>query len=125
MLIDTDVLIWFMRGNVKAQRAIDQQIPFSLSVVTYIELVQGMRNQGELVAMRTAFRQWEAKVVYLTEEISSKAMLYVERYALSHSLHLADALIGATAVACSLPLLTANTKHYRVITDIDLRTFRP
>ncbi|GJL65349.1 MAG: hypothetical protein NPIRA05_03200 [Nitrospirales bacterium] len=89
------------------------------------ELVQGMRNQDELVAMRAAFRQWEAKVVYLTEEMSSKAMRYVERYALSHSLYLADALIGATAVVCSLPLLTANTKHYRVITDLDLRVFRP
>ncbi|GJL53993.1 MAG: hypothetical protein NPIRA02_11250 [Nitrospirales bacterium] len=72
------------------------------------------------MALRAAFRQWEAKVVYLMEAVSSNTMLLVERYALSHWLHLADALIGATAVVCSLPLLTANTKYYRVITDIDL-----
>lgn len=125
MLIDTDVLIWFMRGNPKARKAIDQQQPFSLSVVTYMELVQGMRNQEELVALRKALRQWEAKVLYLTEEMSAKAMMYVEKYSLSHSLYLADALIGATAVVCSLPLLSANVKHYRVITDLDLQVFRP
>lgn len=125
MLIDTDVLIWFMRGNPKARRAIDQQRPFSLSVVTYMELVQGMRNQEELVALRKALRQWEAKILYLTEEMSAKAMIYVERYALSHSLYLADALIGATAVVCSLTLLSANAKHYRTITDLDLQVFRP
>lgn len=125
MLIDTDVLIWFMRGNPKAKKAIEQQPTFSLSVVTYMELVQGMRNQEELVALRTALRQWEAKILYLTEEMSSKAMIYVEKYALSHSLYLADALIGATAVVCSLPLLTANIKHYRAITDLDLQVFRP
>ncbi len=93
-----------MRGNPKARLAIDRQQSFSLSVVTYIELVQGMRNQEELVALRKALRQWEAKILYLTEEMSTKAMMYVEKYSLSHSLYLADALIGATAVVCSLPL---------------------
>lgn len=125
VLIDTDVLIWFMRGNAKAQIIIDQQKPFSISVVTYIELVQGMRNQEELMALRSALRQWETKIIYLTEAISSKAMLYVEKYALSHSLHLADALIGATAVVYALPLLTANAKHYRVISELSLHVFRP
>ncbi len=125
MLIDTDVLIWFMRGNPKAKKAIEAQHAFSLSVVTYMELVQGMRNQDELVALRTALRQWEAKILYLTEEMSSKAMMYVEKYALSHSLYLADALISATAVVCALPLLTASAKHYRAITDLDLQVFRP
>jgi len=84
-----------------------------------------MRNQEELVALRKALRQWEAKVLYLTEEMSAKAMMYVEKYALSHSLYLADALIGATVVVCSLPLLSANAKHYRVIKDLDLQVFRP
>jgi len=113
-----------MRGNPKARIAIDQQQPFSLSVVTYMKVVQGMRNQEELVALRKALPQWEAKVLYLTEEMSAKAMMYVEKYALSHSLYLADALIGATAVACSLSLLSANAKHYRVIPDLDLQVFR-
>lgn len=38
------------------------------------------------------------EMIYVNEEISNKAMFYVEQYYLSHSVHLADALIGATAV---------------------------
>jgi predicted nucleic acid-binding protein len=42
-----------------------------------------------------------------------------------HSLGLADALIAATAVTNGLPLLTANTKHYRLIKNLILRRFLP
>ena len=39
LLIDTDVFIWYMRGNEKASALIDKQEPFSISAVTYMELV--------------------------------------------------------------------------------------
>jgi len=49
LIIDTDVLIWDLRGNQKAKALIHDSNPFKISVVTYIELVQGMRNKTELV----------------------------------------------------------------------------
>ncbi len=52
MLIDTDVLIWYMRGNEKAYKTIEKTDGFSVSVVTYIELVQGKRNKKELNLLR-------------------------------------------------------------------------
>jgi len=61
----------------------------------------------------------------MSEEISSKAMFYVEQHFLSHSLQLPDALIGATAVAYGLPILTGNDKHYKIIKDIRIKKFRP
>ena len=57
-------------------------------------------------------------ILYLNENISAKAMFYVEQHFLSHSLQLADALIGATAVVNGLPILTGNIKHYEVINEI-------
>ena len=125
MLIDTDVLIWYMRGNKKAYKTIEKENSFSISVVTYIELVQGMRNKNELNCLRKSLREWNTKLLYISEEISSKAMFYVEKHYLSHSLQLADALIGATAVAYSLPILTSNDKHYKMIKDIQIKKFRP
>jgi len=74
MLVDTDVLIWYLRGNEKAREIIDGLPSFSISVVTYMELVQGMRNKRELTELRRALRDWKAKIVYINEEISSKAM---------------------------------------------------
>lgn len=125
MLVDTDVLIWYLKGNDKAYRAIENENNFFLSVVTYIELVQGMRNKNELNILRKSLREWNAQVLYISEEISTKAMIYVEQHFLIHSLLLADALIGATAVSYGLPILTANDKHYKFIKDIQIKKFRP
>ncbi len=73
MIIDTDVLIWYMRGNKRAYNVIEREHGFFFSVIKYIELVQGMRNQTELTELRRAFREWNTKILYINEEISSKA----------------------------------------------------
>lgn len=125
MLVDTDILIWYLKGNNNAKLEIAALSGFFISVVTYIELVQGMRNKQELIALRRALRFWNAKVLYLSEDISAKAMFYVEQYYLSHSMQLADALISATAVANGLDLLTGNIKHYRVLKNISIKEFNP
>ena len=125
MIIDTDVLIWYMKGNEKAYEIIEKSNTFFISVVTYIELVQGMRNKKELNNLRKALRGWNAQILYISEEVSAKAMFYVEQHFLSHSIQLADALIGATAITYGFPILTANDKHYKAMKDIQIKKFKP
>jgi predicted nucleic acid-binding protein len=125
VLIDTDVLIWYMRGNDNACEAVENAKGFFVSVVTYMELVQGMKNKKELNSLRKAFHGWNARVVYLTEDISAKAMFFVEQHFLSHSIQLADALIGASAIALGLPILTGNDKHYKAMGGITINRFLP
>ena len=125
MIIDTDVLIWYMCGNEKAFEVLENTSPFYISVITYMELVQGMRNKNELNCLRETLKDWGAEILYLSEEISIKAMFFVEQHYLSHSLKLADALIGATAVSYGRPILTGNDKHYKVIKDVQIKKFRP
>jgi len=124
-LADTDVLIWYMRGNEKANKIIENSGSFSISVVTYIELVQGMRNKRELNSLRKALHGWDARIIYLSEEISAKAMFFVEQNFLSHSIQLADALIGSSAIVHGLPILTGNDKHYKIMGDIKIKKFVP
>jgi hypothetical protein len=123
MLVDTDVLIWYMRGNGKALRAIEALDEFSISVVTYIELVQGLRNKAELNTLRNFLQSQSVSVLHVTESISSTVMFLVEQHHFSHSLGFSDAIIAATAVSHGLPLMTANTKHYRVIENLILKKF--
>ncbi len=125
MLIDTDVLIWYLKGNEKARSAIENLSTFSISVVTYMELVQGMRNQRELRELRRALKDWKVIILYIDEEISSKAMFLVERHFLSNSMRLADALIASTALTNGIPILTANDKHYKIVNQLKLEVFRP
>ncbi|RME58590.1 VapC toxin family PIN domain ribonuclease, partial [Candidatus Parcubacteria bacterium] len=79
----------------------------------------------ELNTLRQALHAWQARILYINEEISAKAMFAVEQHYLSHSMQLADALIGATAVVHGLPLLTGNDKHYRAMKDVQIQRFRP
>lgn len=124
MLIDTDVLIWYMRGNENAFEIIENQNGFFMSVITYMELVQGMRNKIELNTLRCSMRDWSAKMLYIDENISTKAMFYVEQHYLSHTLQIADALIGATAVVNGLALLTGNDKHYKILRELEIIKFK-
>jgi predicted nucleic acid-binding protein len=125
MLIDTDVLIWNLRGYERAAEMLDANPGFHLSAVTYMELVQGMRDKRELRALRLALNQWQAQVIHIGEAISSRASFLVEQYCLGHALQLADALIAATALETGLTLVTGNDKHYRLIDGVELRAFRP
>ena len=56
MLVDTDILIWYLRGDREAADFLRECRPLTISVVTYIELVQGMRNKHELLALRRTIR---------------------------------------------------------------------
>ena len=48
VLIDSDVLIWLMRGNARAVALIQQTPDWVISAVSYMELVQGCRDKAEL-----------------------------------------------------------------------------
>jgi len=124
MLVDTDVLIWNLRGNAKAAKVLDANAGFSISAVSYMELIQGLRNQAEFRVLRQALQFWQANIVQIDAATSSRACYLVEQHALSSSLLLADALIGATAVERGETLLTASAKHYQVIEGLAVEVFR-
>lgn len=125
MIIDTDILIWDLRGNRRARETIARSLPFSISVITWMELVQGMQNKAELRTFLRQMRHWSVTILQLDRDISSRAMFYVEEFFLSHRMELADALIGATAVQHNETLLTANDRHYRHLPNIQLEKFVP
>ena len=125
MLVDTDVIIWFLRGHAKAARVLEDLNNPVISVITYIELVQGMRNKAELRAFRATLRGWNIPIAPVNEDVCSRAVYYMEEYFLSGGLRLADALIAATAATMVLPLLTGNVKHYKAIKDLELKRFKP
>jgi len=124
ILVDSDVLIWYLRGNENTKKLIHSLGDFCISGVTHIELVQGMRNKEELRRFQQTLRQWNTKTIYMSEEISAKALFYVEEYFLSHSMELADALIASTATTYGMKLITANDKHYRIVKELEIEVFR-
>jgi hypothetical protein len=74
---------------------------------------------------KSPIRYWGAEIQAIDEDISARAMYFVESYALSHGMQMADALIASTALSIGAPLLTANDKHYRHVDDLEIDLFRP
>lgn len=125
MIIDTDVLIWHLRGNEKAREIIHQSIPFNISVVTYVELLQGMRNKKEMNNLIKQIAKWNINIIQINQDISTRAMIYIEQHHHSSSMELADALIAATCVNNSELLITGNEKHYKHIPNLKIKKFNP
>ena len=125
MLLDTDVLVWFLRGRESALAAVADCANVELSAVSYMELVQGVRDKSELLELRRAIGENTWRVIPVSEAISHRAVAYVERHALANGMRLADALIAATAVEKGEALKTANVRHYRFLSDLDLLRYQP
>ena len=125
MLFDTDVLIWSFRGDGAAQREIDGDGERSISVVTYMELMQGARNKQEQRLIREFLHRLGFEILPITENISHRASLLVETYALSRGLMLADALVFATACEAGRCLSSSNERHFREIPGLTAKVFRP
>ena len=125
MIIDTDVLIWYLRGNENAQKIINANIPFKMSVINYMELLQGMKNKNELRTFQKYLKKWSIEIIQINENISNRAMFFMEDYCMSHLMKLGDAIIAATALEYREFLLTANDRHYEFIPNIQINKFRP
>jgi predicted nucleic acid-binding protein len=125
LIIDTDVLIWYLRGNAKAQKVISANVPFKISVINYMELLQGLRDKKEYRALQKFIMNYSIEIIQINESISSRAMFYIEDYCLSHSMELGDAIIAATALENREILITSNEKHYGFIPNIQINRFKP
>ncbi|OGV53692.1 MAG: twitching motility protein PilT [Lentisphaerae bacterium GWF2_52_8] len=124
MLFDTDVIIWALRGNQKAATAIDKSRERFISAVSYMELVKGVRDKRELRATKNFLLEFSFEILPISENVSHRAMVYMEEFALGAGIDLADAIIAATAAEHSMKLCTANAKHYKVVPDVELSVFK-
>lgn len=124
MIFDTDVMIWAFRGNAKALDAIDASAERSISSVTYMELLQGVRNKKEMISMKRFLSTLGFSVLPVTANISSRAVAIMEDTALKSDLGVCDALIFATALDTGDTLLSGNAKHFKEVPLLDAVAFR-
>ncbi|MBK6974920.1 MAG: type II toxin-antitoxin system VapC family toxin [Sterolibacteriaceae bacterium] len=125
MLIDSDVLIWYLRGHAKAAQFLDALPGFTVSAVSYMELVQGCRKGEELSRLKKDFAARGVDMLPITEAISGRAVALVETHFLGGGLRMADALIAATAIEHRLALASANVKHFAPIAGLEVEQFGP
>ena len=114
VLVDTDVMVDFLRGHPKAVALVQaQSARIILSSIVAAELYGGVRGDEELNTLDSLIYLF--RVVPVSPELARAAGLYKKDYARSHGVGLADAIIAATAEYENADLKTLNTKHYPML----------
>ena len=117
MLIDTDILIDYLRGHPNAVSFMEQHIDnLVISTVSVAELYQGVRDGHE----RTKLSRMVSAltVLPLTEEIAETAGLFRRDFRDRTGCGLADCMIAATASEHHLDLATLNAKHFKMLKTV-------
>ena len=125
MLVDTDVIIWMLRGNRKAARCIDGQPSLQIAAISYMELLKGARDKQEQKTIKSFLYDLGFEFLPVTQNICHRAIVYMEEYCLASGIDLADALIAATAAENGIELCTGNRRHYSIFSELTLHIFRP
>ena len=125
MLFDTDIFIWVQRGNTRAARPIENAERRYLSAQTYMELLQSTADKRQHQQTKDFLITFDFIILPITENISHRACVYIEEYALASGMRAGEAIIAATATENNMTLVTSNAKHFRSIKDLKLRVFKP
>jgi len=115
-LIDSDVLIDFLRGVSEARSFISASQRALISVVSVAELCAGTSTAAELQNVERMLSLFE--IVAATTEIAKTAGAFKRQFGPSHGVGMADALIAATAQHSNAVLATRNKKHFPMLSNI-------
>jgi len=114
VLIDTDVMVDFLRGHPKAVSLVQTHSNrIILSSIVVAELYAGIRGNDELHTLDSLVSLF--RVIPVSPVLARAGGLYKRDFAKSHGIGLADAIIAATADSENAELKTLNTKHYPMI----------
>ena len=120
-LVDTDVLIDFLRGREQAVSFVNRHSDrIIMSTIAVAELHAGVRGgkadpeQAALESFLSLFR-----VVPVSDAIARLGGLYKRDYGASHGIGLADAVVAATATLEDADLKSLNVRHYPMFEGIE------
>lgn len=116
LLIDTSVIIDYLRGLPKAINYIEKQIHHNLmiSTISIAELHAGIRNDTEEKQMTQFLSLFTP--ISLDNAVGEMAGKLLSQYYNSHTIGLADACIAASSIVHQAQLITLNTKDFPMLT---------
>lgn len=117
LLLDTDVLIDFLRATPAAAKWLEgvSERTF-ISSITVAELFAGVREGRERETLEAFVRTFD--VLTVDEVVAQRGGLLRRDFGRSHGVGLPDALLAATALVYDLRLVTLNRKHFPMLENI-------
>lgn len=128
-LIDTDTIIFALRGDhsVLEKFEANKNIPISISMITYAELVFGAkRSQNE---QKNMIKVNHIRDIYTIEELNEGVMevfadIKAKMFDKGIRIEDMDLLIAATAIYNELTLVTNNIKHFENIPNLKIENWK-
>lgn len=105
-LFDTNILIDYLNGVAAAKTEIDRPAERLISVITWMEVLAGARDEAEADVIDMFLRDF--RVVELTRRVAREAV-EIRR---SRRIRLPDAIVWAAARSESALLVTRNTRDF-------------
>lgn len=115
VLFATDVLLWCQRGSVGAATAIDERAHRAISIISWMELMQGVQSRYHRRFVAGFIRMFHVSVLPIHDRIGFRAAVYAEEYDMNPT----DAMVAATAVERGIPLVTCDQHRFNRIGDLD------
>lgn len=128
-LIDTDTIILALRGdhNVLEKFEANKNIPISISMITYAELVFGAkRSQNQ---QKNMIKVNHIRDIYTIEVLNEGVMevfadIKAKMFDKGIRIEDMDLLIAATAIYNELTLVTNNIKHFENIPNLKIENWK-
>lgn len=118
LLLDTDVIVDYLRGREEAvayfDGIADQEL--ILSAMTVAELYGGVREGNEREQLRRFLGGF--RIVPVDRNLAIEGGLLRRDFHPSHGVGLADAIIAATARTEQATLVTLNKKHFPMLDEV-------
>jgi predicted nucleic acid-binding protein len=116
VLLDSNILIYGASGEHPALDAILDRTDLAAASVKRIETL-GFHGLSEIERhwLETAFARMQ--ILPLDDAVSERAILLRQE----SRMHLADAIIAATALVHGLPLVTRNGDDFRHLADLEIK----
>ena len=119
MLLDSDVMVDFLRGHGPAVTWLTgYAMPVALPGLVAMELLQGCRNSSEQQQVERELARFALHWPTLAD--CQRAYRDFAAFRLGAGLGLLDSLIGHIAVGLNEPLATFNVKHYGSISGLQM-----
>jgi predicted nucleic acid-binding protein len=119
-LVDTDVIINYLKGEIKSRdfllQIIDEEALGFFSVITEAELLSGALDAKDEAVIYAVLDVMVA--IEVERGIAISAGKLRRKYYPGHKTALPDAILAATAKERGLILATANVKHFEMFTEI-------
>ena len=124
--IDSDILIWHLRGASEAEKFLrslsgEQGIELWIGALQRAEVVFFMRPAEETATL--AFLS-HLKTEPVTQQVVDDAAALYRRWHASHGVDINDAMLAATAGRTGGKIYTLNTKHYPMPDLIVLKAWK-